>query len=241
LVADLRDPATFEPRLKGVDGFFIVTDPFSARAETDEWDSPGWVKDEFRQGEGALRAAHEAKVPHVVLASVTVAALEQGLRFHESKIPIEKEARKLGLACTILRPPFFMEGWFWSALDKSLVRWETGRLEWRVKANTPIPHIATDDIGRAAAWSFDHPDQSVGQAWELVGEVTTFPAIAKTLTRKWGRPIVFSEVLNAKDDFPVNPAFVRRDYTWGVGQWKAKFGFRMTTFDEFVDRLAITL
>jgi uncharacterized protein YbjT (DUF2867 family) len=178
----------------------------------------------------------------VVLASVTIWAQERGFGFHKSKIPIEREARELGLACTILRPPGFMEGWIWSAMDKSVEDWmKTGRIEWNVKSDTPIPHIATDDIGRVAAWSFAHPDQSVGRAWELVGEVTTFPAIAQSLSKRSGRPFVFVDTPQAEDGIPFFASLVRREYTWDPRLWESKFGFRMTTFEEFTNRLAVTL
>lgn len=237
VVADLRDSATLIPHLKGADGFYLVTDPFATRGETQEVAS--WVEDEIRQGREALRAAHSAGIPHVVLSSVTILALEQGLRIHKSKIPIEKEAGELGLACTILRPPFFMDGWIWRAYDKSPQEWlQSGRIQWSVKPDTPIPHIATDDIGRVAAWSFDHPDRSAGQIWELVGEVTTFPAIAQSLSRRRGRPIVFAETPPAPNDFPPNPGLVRRDYVWDASTWESRFGFQMTTFEQYLRGLA---
>jgi uncharacterized protein YbjT (DUF2867 family) len=240
LVADLRDAATLVPHLRGVDGLFLVTDPFARRAETKL--EADWVADEVRQGREALSAARGAEVPHVVLSSVTVAALDHGYPIHKSKIPIEREAKDLGLTCTTLRPPWFMDDWVFDVVEKTPVPFpETGQMGFPsggMKADTPLPHIATDDLGRVAAWAFDHPDQSAGQIWEVVGEVTTYPAIARTLSRMWGKPVIFSEVPPTEDDFLLNPALVRREYVWDVDQWERKFGFRMITFDEFVDRLA---
>lgn len=244
LVADLRDPATLEPRLKGVDGFFIVTDPFAEQLETDEWDSPAWAEGEIRQGRGAIRAAHASKVPHVVLASVSIWAQEKGFRFHKGKALIEREARELGLACTILRPPAFMEGWIWTShkRGKPLEDWvRTGRIEWPFKSDTPIPHIATDDIGRVTAWSFAHPDRSIDQDWELVGEVTTFPTIAQTLSKRVGRPVVFAESPLAEAGIPFFKSLIEREYRWDPSLWEAKFDFQMTTFEGFMNRLSIEL
>lgn len=237
-VADLRDAAALIPHLIGADGFYLVTDPFARHVETQ--DEAVWVEDEVRQGREALRAARKAEVPHVVLSSVTIAALEHGYPIHKTKISIEKEAEELGLACTILRPPWFMEDWVLGVVTKTPTPFpESGQMGFPsggMKADTPLPHIATYDIGRAAAWAFEHFDRSVGQAWELVGELTTYPAIAKTLSKMWGRPLTFAEVPPTKDDFPVNPSLVRREYEWDVGQWETKFGFRMTTFEEFISR-----
>ena len=100
-----------ESRLKGADGFFIVTDPFSAKLENRRVGFPhvGAGRNSSRRGR-LFRAAKAAKVPHVILGSVSILALEKGLGVHKSKISIERQARELGLNCTILRPPFFMEG-----------------------------------------------------------------------------------------------------------------------------------
>ncbi len=223
-----------------IDGFFLVTDPFARRKETGNVDI--WVEDELRQGLQALDAAKTAKVPHVVHCSVTHMGsddvLEQyGLRIHKTKISIERRARELGLSYTALRPPFFMDDWIPNPIFPE--PWlENGRLEASVKSDTPIPHIATDDIGRVAAWAFEHPRESIGGAWEIVGEVTTYPAIAHALSEHFGRPVVFAEVSAAEDDFPANPALIRRIYTWDVGEWEVKFGFKMTIFEELVKRVS---
>jgi uncharacterized protein YbjT (DUF2867 family) len=235
-VADLRDPATLVRTLTGVDGFFIVTDPFSTRHQSK--DVAAWVNDEIRQGHGALEAALMAKVPHVVLASVATAAQEQGLPVHKSKTTIESRAKELETACTILRPSFFMDTWIWRAFDGSPQEWlATRRIEWAVKPDTIIPHVATDDIGRVAAWSFDHPSESIGQAWELAGELSSFPEIAQGLSRRFGRTIEFVELPADRDSFPLNPALVRGDYSWDVGALERLFSFPMTSFEEYLGRL----
>jgi uncharacterized protein YbjT (DUF2867 family) len=233
-IVDVRDSAQLVPHLQGVDGFFAVTDPFAGSAASP--DISDWVEDEIRQGDGELRAAHEAKVPHVVLGAVSIAAQEHGAPFHKSKVSIEKQAKDLGLPLTILRPPFYMETWLpgVSFFKDSL---ESGRMELPLKPDTPVPHIDPSDVGRAAVWSFEHPELSIGEAWDLVGEVTTIPAIARTLSMRWGRTFAFSEVPAAPGDFPMFAPMVRRDYTWDAHEWEAKFGFRMTTFEEFVSRL----
>jgi uncharacterized protein YbjT (DUF2867 family) len=242
LVADLRDPSTLIPYLKWTDGFFLVTDPFpgAKKPVTSFDDMDVWVKDEVSQGDGALKAAKAAEVPHVVQSSVThlgsEAAIEKyGLPVHKTKVTIERRARELGLPHTALLPPWFMDDWVPNPIF--LTPWlESGLLKMSVKDDTPLPQIATDDIGRVAAWALQHPDKSIGQAWEIVGEVTTMPAIARTLSEHFHRSILFKEVSGAEDDFPPNRALVRREFTWDVGQWESKFAFRMTTFEEFVKR-----
>ena len=107
--------------------------------------------------------------------------------------------------------------------------------------DTPVPHIATDDIGQIAAWSFAHPDQSVGEAWEIVGEIITFPAIARSLSKRLGRPFVFVETPSLDDVGPFFTALIQRDYEWDPRVWESKFGFPMTTFEEFLNTTDLNL
>ena len=113
---------------------------------------------------------------------------------------------------------------------------ETGRIdEWPLKADTPLPHIATDDIGRNVAWSFAHPDQSIGQTWEIVGGIITFPVITQSLSKRLGRPFVFVEPPMVEDNSFFS-AFIRRDYQFDPLMWVTKFEFQMATFQEFLNK-----
>ncbi|MFZ1023291.1 MAG: NmrA family NAD(P)-binding protein [Thermoplasmata archaeon] len=238
LIADLRDSEKLIPHLKGVDGFFLVTDPTARLGSSQDFSVE--VQDEIQQGTEALRAARIAGVHHVVLSTALLAALEHGHPLHKTKNSIEKEARDLGVDLTVLRPANFMEGLIWSSVTKTPEAWlETGRFEWPVKQNTPIPLIATDDVGRVATWSFDHPDRSIDQTWEVVGEVTTPREFTQTLSKKMGRTIVFVEKTPDKQSLFSDYflAFADRLYTWDVRQWESKFGFRMITFEDFVTHL----
>ena len=235
LIADLRDSSTLEKKLKGVDGFYIVTDPFSASTDKEEWDSPSWAKDEIQQGESALRAAHAAGVPHVVLASVSILGLEKGFGIHKSKLSIENEAKRLGINFTSLRPPFFMEGWIWGARYKAPFEYmKTGRIDsWPIKADTLIPNIATDDIGKIVAWSFANPDKSIGQTWEIVGQMLTLPEIAQAFSKRSGRSFVFIEP-QEESEIPFFVAVNHQEYDFDPIFWTEKFGFEMTTFEGFL-------
>lgn len=233
IVADLRDPSSLISHLKGVDGFHIVTDPFARSKETDDWGV--WVEDEIRQGVAALRAAQSASVPHVILGSVAQIAQMRGIPLHATKAVVESFARRWNLPHTITRPPFFLDDW---------VQPENWGLDWResgvikaaVPADAPLPQIATDDIGRVVAWAFNHPDRSIGRVWELVGEVTTYPAIGQTLSRFWGRPMRFEE-LPASEGDALDRILREGGLPKDVASFEREFGFRMTTFDQFVDRL----
>ena len=232
VVADLRDPSSLVPGLKGVEGFHVVTDFHAPRKETE--DLRAWVEDEIRQGWGALQAARDARVPHTVLGSVALGGAT-GLPFHATKSVLESLVRFWKLPCTITRPPYFMDDWPnpepWGRDWK-----KSGLIRQAVPPDTPVPHIATDDVGRAVAWAFDHPEKSIGQTWELVGEVTTYPAIGRTLSKLWNRPVQFEELPEAEGEV-LDGLLRRKEVSLDVSGWERTFGFRMTTFQEMADRL----
>ena len=241
IVGDLREPDTFVRHLKGVAGFYIVTTPFARVAETPH--SEAWAEDEVRQQRGALDAADSARVPHVILGSVGLADQERGVAIHSCKLVGERRARELGLRVTILRPSNFMENW----TDPGLLATfrETGLWQLPLKPDTPMPHIATDDIGRIVLWAFQHPGQSVGETWELSGEVTTLPAMAESVAETLGFPLVYSELSDDQarkdgwDDASLGLFrwLDRIQYHPNVATLEDKFGFRMTSFREHLQRV----
>lgn len=246
LVSDLRDPTTLVPNLKGVDGLFVVTVPSSDGAGSFDW--AAFEENEIRQGEGALRAADAAHVPHVVLSTVASACQSPGVSVWKSKTAIEAVAEQLGVPRTILRPPFFMGSWLpgGAFFPRAM---STGVMELPVGPDTAIPHIEVDDVGRVAAWAFSHPEQSVGEAWELAGEVTTYPEIVRTLSRRWSRPFAYREVPPGEENLSLPPPLAkgfaevfavleRHAHRWDARVWESKFGFRMTSFEEYLHRRA---
>ncbi len=98
-----------------------------------------------------------------------------------------------------------------------------------------MPHIATDDIGSIAAWSFNHLDQSIGRIWEIVGQITTFSYIAESFSKIFARPFIFAAPPPAEDIrfFAAVLQSYRLDPSWR----EVKFGFKMTSFQEFLTGL----
>jgi uncharacterized protein YbjT (DUF2867 family) len=241
IIGDLRKPETFVLHLKGVAGFYVVTTPFARVGETK--DPAAWAEDEVRQQLGALDAADSAGVPHVILGSVGLADQERGVVIHSCKLVGERRARELGLRVTILRPSNLMENWTDPGLLATLR--ETGLWQLPLKPDTPMPHIASDDIGRIVLWAFEHPETSVGETWELSGEVTTLPGMAKIVADTLGFPLAYSELSDdqaRKDGWDEASLGLFRwldriQYYPDVAVLEDRFGFRMTSFRELLRRV----
>ena len=130
---------------------------------------------------------------------------------------------------------FFLDDWI--SPEAWGVDWrESGVIRQTVKPDTPIPHVATDDICREAARVFEHPEKSICRIWELVGELTTYPAIGQTLSKLWNRPMRFEELPESEADAP-DRIVAGGAYTADVSSLEQEFGFRLTTFEEYVVRI----
>ena len=93
-LGDLRDPASLDAAVQGVDGVFHI--------------GPAFAPDEARLGVNVVRAAQRGGVRKLVFSSViqpTCASLPN----HASKIPVEGALFAAGLDYTILRPTNFLQ------------------------------------------------------------------------------------------------------------------------------------
>ncbi|WP_428488356.1 NmrA family NAD(P)-binding protein [Rhodopila sp.] len=88
VLGDLRDRASVEEALKGVERAFYI--------------SPVFQDDEAAMGIGFVEAAKRAGVSRIVFSTIIHPSLE--LRNHSSKRPIEDALFRSGLECTLLRP-----------------------------------------------------------------------------------------------------------------------------------------
>lgn len=159
VTGDLDDEAALERAMEGVDAVFAVTDWFKA----------GLAK-EIEWGKRLADVAHRLGVAHFVYSSVIGADAGTGVPHFESKGEVEQHVRALGLPATFLRPAIFME----DLTDKKYVppaNW--GMMPRIVGRDTPIPWVALDDIGAAAARVMADPARWVGAVVPVIGDVCT--------------------------------------------------------------------
>ena len=149
---DLLDKASLVKAFVGADAVFIVTalEPFNAAG----------VANEIVQGQTAVAAAKEAKVPFVVLASVANSHLKTKIPHFDSKVIFEDDLKASGLAHCILKPACFMDNF----LDESM-EFKQGAVQFLIDPDgVPLPLVAVDDIGEFAALAM-HKPQGTRRAW----------------------------------------------------------------------------
>lgn len=170
---DLDDRASLETAAAGVQGLFSVQDPWANGIEA-----------EIRQGKTLAEVAAQARVSHVVYASVATADQATGVPHFESKGAIERHHAALGLPTTILRPAFFMD-MLLPTERQAAVMW--GALRQGLGKTGQVQLIAVADIARVAVEAFRDPATYVGQALELASEALSVPEAARQYREVQGR------------------------------------------------------
>ena len=137
---DLSDPEFLEKAFAGTRGVFVLIPP--------KHDAPDFRRYQEKIGDAVVAALEKAHVPRVVLLSSIGAHLSEGtgpiLGLHD----LELKTKKLrGTAIVRLRPAYFMENHLWNI---SLIR-EQGVNGSPIRADVPIPMVATKDIADRAA------------------------------------------------------------------------------------------
>jgi uncharacterized protein YbjT (DUF2867 family) len=156
--ADMDDPRSLEAAFDGIKQVFSVQNWITS--------GPGG---EVRQGKSVAEAARRAGVHHLVYLSAGTGQPGTGLPHFESKLQVEAHMRSLELPFTILRPGPFMELMTKKDYFPALGIWGAAPkvLGW----DTPSPWVAVEDIGRAAAAIFSHPQTWVGRQIDLFGDM----------------------------------------------------------------------
>jgi uncharacterized protein YbjT (DUF2867 family) len=140
---DIGDAAFLEKAFSGARGAFILIPP--------RYDAPDFREYQDRLGASLVAALSNAGVPRVVALSSIGAHLDNGtgpiLGLHdlETRLGALKDTE---VVC--LRPAYFMENLLWSI---PLIR-NQGINGSPIRADIPLPMIATDDIAAAAARLF---------------------------------------------------------------------------------------
>jgi len=178
--ADLEDPLSLEPAVRGVYGVYSVQDFWAVGA-----------KREVRQGKNLADVAKKASVEHFVYASVGGAERNSGIDHWESKWEIEKHIRKLGLRATMIRPAAFMENYYIDQVEIGILK---GKLMDPIRPDKTYQTIATDDIGAFVALAFDRGKDFIGAEIEIAGSELTNPEAARVFSRVLGKPVKFRKL-----------------------------------------------
>jgi uncharacterized protein YbjT (DUF2867 family) len=172
---DMDDRGSLDAALDGATRVFAVQNFWEAGAEG-----------EVRQGKALADAAAAADVQHFVYTSVGAADRDSGVSHFDTKWQIEQHIESLGLPATVLRPVFLMEN-FTSPIYRGALG--NGVLPLAVSPDTEIQMVASRDIGVFARVAFERPDEFVGQALEIAGDVNTPTEAAAAFADVLGRDV----------------------------------------------------
>lgn len=201
IVGDLGDLPSLAEAIQHVAGVFSVQN---------FWDLG--LNQEVRLGSHVIEAALKAgNHPHIVYSSGLGAEVRQNFAAIDGKAILEEKLRKSKLPFTILRPGLFMDDFLGASL--SFARPIQRRLEQHrplvgrlflaslravVPSGRPIPLTTLRDVGRTAAWAFEHPDESPGKTYEVIGSSETAETLSTLWTQITGQPIPHMPGLRAE-------------------------------------------
>lgn len=169
VLGDLRDRASLEAALKGVERAFYISPVFQA--------------DEAEMGVGFVEAAKRASVSRIVFSTITHPSLE--LRNHASKRPIEDAVFRSGLDVTLIRPAVLYQNLAagWPVVMKS------GVLAEPFSVTARIARVDYRDIAEVAAIALTE-DRLLNGVFELSADSgKTREEVAATASKVSGRTI----------------------------------------------------
>ncbi len=173
---DLSDLDSLKAAIRNVTGIFSVQN---------FWELG--LKEEVRLGSHVIQAAQQSgNMLHIVYSSGLGAEQRQHVDAIDGKAVLEEKLRQSGLPFTIMRPGLFMDDFqgaslpFWPPVQRVFRNHRplVGRLFLAtlcavVPKNSFVPLTTLNDLGRMAAWAFEHSDISLGQGYQVVGSLET--------------------------------------------------------------------
>jgi uncharacterized protein YbjT (DUF2867 family) len=186
------------------------------------------------------QVAQAKGIRHFVYNSAGGADRHSGIGHIEQKYQVEQILKQAGLLTTMLRACLFMEE-FWKRYTRPSVL--KGSFSFAVQPNKPLHLITTKDMGRVAAYVMQHPEQYIGKAIELAGDVLTPLQMADVFAQVQGKPVVYKEVppwifllLFRKSLFDLIQWYRNHGYQADVPHLRnQEFPGLLTTFQEFLE------
>ncbi|MFB6992398.1 NmrA/HSCARG family protein [Streptomyces sp. NPDC056230] len=172
---DLFDAASLAEAFRGTTAAFAVTTPFQDGLDA-----------EVAQGAAIVRAAADAALPHLVLASVASADRDTGVPHFETKARTEELLADSGLPATVVAPTYFYDNAL-GAMDEVAA----GLLTMPLPGDTPLQQVARQDLGRVVAAVVADPDRWTGQRIEVAGDDPTPVRMAEEIGRAAGGRVAF--------------------------------------------------
>ncbi|KAG8814769.1 NmrA-like domain-containing protein 1 [Serendipita sp. 401] len=180
--ADLSEPASLGPIMKGAYGVLGVTDFWQAFFA------------EEQQGKDMVDAAKAAGIEHFVWTTLEHSKVE--VPHWETKARVDDYLKSTGLPRTSVYTSFFHENIGNPAFSPIKVDKNTGKalIDWPFKTDGPIGMIYAKDIGVACLEAFKHPDQWIGKDMRILTEWKTPREICQIIGEELGIEVEIKEV-----------------------------------------------
>lgn len=149
-VGDLRDRASLDTALRGVDAAFYI--------------SPVFQKDEVEMGQSFVAAAKAAGVRRIVFSSIFHPVIG-ALKHHIRKVPIEEALIESGMESTILHPTVFYQ----NLADVWPVVMKTGEYSEPFSAAVKVSRVDYRDVAEVAAIALTE-DRLLNGTFELCAD-----------------------------------------------------------------------
>jgi uncharacterized protein YbjT (DUF2867 family) len=178
-VGDAADPGYLTHAFRGADAVYVLL-PIAPEA-------PDWHAHQARLGEAIVAAVRDSGVPYVVAVSSVGADVAGGTGFLTGLHAQEERLRTVTDVAhvLVLRPGAYFEnayGWL-------PVIAEQGVMADSVAPDTPLPMVATADVGAAAAAALRARDWTGFAVRELLGPCDlTYADVARLIGSVIGRP-----------------------------------------------------
>ncbi|KAJ7822266.1 NAD dependent epimerase/dehydratase [Mycena olivaceomarginata] len=164
-------------------------------------------------------------------------------QYYASKAGAERVVRASGFAYTILRPGWLDHNYIGAGVEYHFPEYARERVltvssprGWRME------HLDADDVGQFAAAALLDPGRFAGKELDLVNELLTFEEIAAHLGEALGAEVKVKyrtpeETAEARKVLPTIERQLWAPTTKpGDASKLAEYGFRLTTFKEFLER-----
>ncbi|UIO99903.1 NmrA/HSCARG family protein [Halobaculum sp. CBA1158] len=222
---DLNEPDTLREHVDDVDAVFAVTNFWTQGYET-----------QVQQGKNIADVAAEAGVDHFVFSGVGSHEKDTGIPHFDSAWEIEQHAQDLDLPMTVLQPVFFFQNF--EAFAEDIL---DGTLAFPLEEGVELQMIDVDDLGHAAAVTFERPDEFIGERIELAGDELTLRETAEIFSRVTGVDVdpVHVPTDEAVEDFGEEFTvmcewFNEVGYSADIPALEERFGFEFTRLPEYL-------
>jgi len=180
VVADIDRPSTLTPAFDG------ATQVFSVQAL-----DLGNAARETARGIAVADAAAHAGVAHFIYSAALWTDRSSGVPHFESKRRIREHIAALGLPASVLEPGSFMENLLH---PRTVSEVRKGRLVTPFEPDLELPMVAVADVGAAALWCLQHPQESIGHAIALYAERSNSRSHAAAMAAYLDRPVACAQL-----------------------------------------------